>query len=935
MFRIRNVMGKPAEVLGYYIAAEKEKSHADYYSQGEAIGLWGGLAAERLGLIGEVAREDFDALSHNRHPRTGERLTPRTRDGRRVGFDLNFHAPKSLTLLWAVTQDPAIVQAMKQAARDTMQLLEQDAATRVRLGGQYKDRRTGELCHATFFHHTSRPTKDHPIPDPHLHLHTFVWNATFDKTENRWKALQPSRFHRSAFYYQSIFHARLSAEVKKLGYPIAREGKVGWEVAGIDKAMRAAFSRRTREIESEAKRLGISDADRKAELGAKTRQKKNTRLTMRDLRRDWLDRMTPEQKQLIASSRQRSSAPGITPEQAMDYAVAHWFERSAIVEDRRIVAEALRHGVGSMELDDINRVMAERKWHSHTDEEERNFLTTPEVLAEEDAMCAFAVKGRGRHKPLGDPDRVIQPHDGITLNAEQQAACRHVWSSQDRVIAIRGAAGSGKTTMIKEAIKGLEAAGCRVVALAPSVAASRGVLREAGMSDAETVAMFLGSKDLQEKARNAVIWIDEASLIGTRGLSSVFKQAERLNARVVLSGDPMQHKAVERGEVLRVLEKHAGVVPIEVTRILRQRGAYRRAVEAFSQGKAVEGLGRMKKMGAIIEIAGEERFDAIARDYVQTTGKGKDVLVVSPTHAEGDAVTRAIRMHLKHTGRLDREDRQRPCYRDLQWTKPQKGDPAGYEAGQRVFFNRAAPGCKAGTWWDVTGKDHTHVYVQGKDGMPRELPLELADRFTVFRSGTLDVARGELLRCTKNTTDAMRRRKLTNGTIYRVNGFNPRNGNLRLKPILTSGRPFEVAADNGLFTYGYCTTSHAAQGRTVDTVLIAQGEESVGATSARQLYVSVSRGREGVRLYTDNPGMLERIAAEKESLQTATDLKALEDERKALAYKMENARLVGCWREMQHRAKRAWHHGVERARELRQEMERRSRTHTWSRVHER
>jgi hypothetical protein len=63
-------------------------SRQDYYGRDsgqEIIGRWHGRSAERLDLAGEVTREAFFALCDNRHPLTGAQLTPRQKEGRRVG----------------------------------------------------------------------------------------------------------------------------------------------------------------------------------------------------------------------------------------------------------------------------------------------------------------------------------------------------------------------------------------------------------------------------------------------------------------------------------------------------------------------------------------------------------------------------------------------------------------------------------------------------------------------------------------------------------------------------------------------------------------------------------------------------------------------------------------------------------------------------------
>jgi F0F1-type ATP synthase beta subunit len=63
------------------------------------------------------------------------------------------------------------------------------------------------------------------------------------------------------------------------------------------------------------------------------------------------------------------------------------------------------------------------------------------------------------------------------------------------VTAIRGGAGTGKTTMMKETVAAIELADRKVFTFAPSAEASRGVLRtDAGFANAETVeALCRGS----------------------------------------------------------------------------------------------------------------------------------------------------------------------------------------------------------------------------------------------------------------------------------------------------------------------------------------------------------------------------------------------------------------------------------------------------------
>ncbi|HXG11575.1 MAG TPA: AAA family ATPase [Gemmataceae bacterium] len=281
-------------------------------------------------------------------------------------------------------------------------------------------------------------------------------------------------------------------------------------------------------------------------------------------------------------------------------------------------------------------------------------------------MIAFAREGRGTCKPLVGFDR---PLGRSWLNEQQQRAVRHLWQSPDRVMLLRGAAGTGKTTLLQEAVEGIEAAGHRVVALAPSAEASRGVLREAGFQDADTVARFLQDPRLQEQARFGVLLIDEASLLGARTLSRVFHLAQKLDSRVILVGDVQQHGSVERGAAFRLLQERAAVPVVEVTDIRRQKGRYRAAVRLLSEGKVAEGFTLLDRLGWVEELPAAQRERRLAAAYLAAVsapkrgGEPRTALVVSPTHAEGARVTAAIRGALQAAGKLGEERGRLPSGR--------------------------------------------------------------------------------------------------------------------------------------------------------------------------------------------------------------------------------------------------------------------------------
>lgn len=502
-------------------------SRGDYYRTGqETLGRWGGKAAKELGLSGEVKQQDFFNLCDNRRPGTKENLTPRTKDGRRVGYDINFHVPKSVTLLYVLGEDRRILDAFQSSVFETMRDLEKEIRTRVRVSGQMSDRLTANMAWAEFVHTTARPVGGEP--DPHLHAHCFTFNLTFDAVEARFKAGEFEGLKRKAPIYEAKFHVRMAERMAAFGYGIEAKGKF-WEVSGVSEKVIETFSRRSTQINNLAQTLGIADSpERKARLGARTREKKQKSDSMASLVKAWSERAgsggMAEIRATVTGAARRGNEWDATAaaREAVAYAVRHCFERKSAVNEREFHEVAYRRAFGRSSVDAVDVAIAASPFIRREIRGE-TWLTTKEVLAEEQRMIDFATETRGRSSRIIDD--VYEIRDG-TLNAGQREAVRHIVNSYDQVMLIRGGAGTGKTRLMTEAITAItKDGGLPVAILSPLSNVARQTLPKEGFTEAETVAKFLVSDELQRSARGGVIWVDEAGLLGTQTMRALFDVA--------------------------------------------------------------------------------------------------------------------------------------------------------------------------------------------------------------------------------------------------------------------------------------------------------------------------------------------------------------------------------------------------------------------------
>ena len=299
-----------------------------------------------------------------------------------------------------------------------------------------------------------------------------------------------------------------------------------------------------------------------------------------------------------------------------------------------------------------------------------------------------------------------------------------------------------------------------------------------------------------------------------------------------------------------MIQEFGGVKPAYIKTIRRQQNeTYKNAVKAISNDNLEKGYQILDSFGAIKESQSfAEMTTNAAKEYADALQKKENTLVVATTHAQGKATTQSIRVELKERNLLAEEEKSFTTQTNLSYTEAQKKDAANYGKGMSIQFHQNAKGIKRGSVFDVLGRDKEgKILIADKDKNQTTLSLEQSKKFSVYRKEELPLAKGDRIRITQNGFSTGKKR-LNNGNILQVKGFD-KSGNI----IASNGKKeVTLGKDYRNFTHGYYTTSPASQGKSVNRVIIMQSTSTGKAASKEQFYVSASRGKFAISVYTDD-----------------------------------------------------------------------------------
>jgi conjugative relaxase-like TrwC/TraI family protein len=877
----------------------------DYYSEGEKVtGKWMGTGSGLLGLQGRTieARDPaFEALRQNRDPTTGEPLTQRTNEKRIAFYDFQVSAPKSVSILAVTFGDDRLRKAHEEAVAVAFAELECYAARRVRDGNNAnteKNQFTGNLVAAAFTHDASRAL------DAQLHTHLVCANATFAPKEQRWYALQNREMYPAIELAGRIYQNELARQVVALGYQIRPEIEnhriKGFEIDGLTARDLELQSTRRRQIEAEIGKFELNhgrlpSTGERHVIATSTRSSKLAEITTAEVRASQLERYDDTAREriesIIAESRaheRENSGVGVADARgiertraAIESAVEHIAERESVFDARMVLVRVFRENPGLLDHHTVRTLLSERTRDLLVELKEPNtdslapgdtrLFSTVENLHREYAAVQMVKDAKSKFDPLA-ARFALNPN----LTPDQRAAVEQILASRDGIMAMRGPAGTGKTTTLSSLDQVVRSVGenLEAVYVAPTHQA-KGVLQRDGFKDATTVAQLLiNVRSGQSNIAGKLLVVDEAGMQSTKDGHELLLAAHKAGARVLFVGDEKQIPAVAAGDFMAILRKHGQMQTVELSTIFRQRAnpEYLQAMGKMATGDVKGSLAMLDRQGRIKEAAGAYLTQA-AESYCALTSaehsKETDpatVALVAPTWKEIEQLTGVIRKDRQSRGQLTGPEVKRLVVDTHDLTAAEKRSERNYQTGMVVSpAERAFGGLQKNQWYEVQSVGEGRITLQnGKQlkvhdvgpklrvGQPRELPLQVGDR--ILLQGN-DRALG-----------------LSNGMRGYVTDISP-EGAMRFRESIggkLADKECTVPASYKTFTHGYAMTIHASQGETVTHVVGAVGR----SISGNLWNVLTSRGRRDVTLFVpDKKATIDRAPVKIENRRAALDFR--------------------------------------------------------------
>ncbi|MDG3443725.1 MobF family relaxase [Nitrospirillum amazonense] len=596
---------------------------------------------------------------------------------------------------------------------------------------------------------------------------------------------------------------------------------------------------------------------------------------------------------------------------ALLYAISHLSERDAVFNEHDLIRASISGGFGHIDMTSIEKGIqaAVRERHlvpaaappsgarpmtkKARSRQTAAYYTTAQALVSEKKIVDLARQGRDAHEAYlagVQIDDLAREHGLLTgtsadlskgwAEGSQVGAAHFFLSSNDRITAINGLAGVGKTRTASALRAGVELSGGRLLALAPQHTAIKELAEGAGI-EGMTVDRFLrdyrsitnGSASsellsvLRDEMKGTTLLIDESGLLSNNQMKSLLTVINSLGIRAMFQGDIGQLDSVEAGRAFYLLQK-AGVKTYKMTDIRRQKDNPQllAAVKSAAIGD-IDNAFKNIPSKHILEVVSPGKgqndvraliAETVAEKWVNipTDKRGLDgVMIIAPSKALRDKINKLIHERLIVKGEIDRNTTINATLRDKSFTTAQVRTVRHYAPGDvvQLIEGIARHGVKAGEYLQVSSVDQRtgiiHLQHEGRtvEWAPRSLSELEAKSVIVYDRRNIQLSRGTRIRWSSTDKD----RGILNGRTAVISDVDKDNIHVDAGAgrIITIPRSDEIARH---MDYDYARTIMSSQAMTKRGVIAALSSRDHKLINQQSFYVAASRASHAFRIVSDD-----------------------------------------------------------------------------------
>ncbi|MEU7306133.1 MobF family relaxase [Streptomyces sp. NPDC007206] len=662
--------------------------------------------AETKNLRMRTAAHAFEAEYH-RPPADGAELgrflAARSGPQRRAvtGYDLTF-SNEELSLLFALGGTDVrriVLEVLAQARSETVAWLEHHAlAVRTGPGGVAQQRAEPGLLATVYLHYESR------AGDPMLHEHVVI-SPRVKGPDGRWRNLDSRLLLRDVVAASELFNQRsLELICDRLGLAteeveVTPGQRPVMHIVGIDRRIRAAFAQRSHAVRTMAETL-FDDYRRRhgrqphgrarhallERAHNQTRPAKRQARSLDELLAAWRRRAIAVTDRAVvdsllatarAAAQARPATAAFDVAAAADQVLAAVAERRTTFRRRHVLAEARRYLMRTLAGATAAPGAAEEiteKVLAHGDCVD---ITPPEINpAHPDLQRA---DGTSVYRPIGSATytthwllaaelrllsaarrsvipsvgrgtfaRVAALHRG-PMDAGQRTLAASFACSERLLLAGLGPAGAGKTMAMRLVARAVDAAGNRLIPLAPSARAAKVLGDDLGRR-AHTLHAWLHQRGRAAQGQTVdkdfqlgpgdVVLVDEAGMAGTLLLDEILTDATAAGAVVRLLGDPHQLAAIEAGGALRLIARAGGTIELDQLHRFRVPGEADASLLLRDGEDHRMAFDWYRTKGRIVAGNHDAMADAVFAAWAKDVGKGLTSLMTAADTATVTALNR-------------------------------------------------------------------------------------------------------------------------------------------------------------------------------------------------------------------------------------------------------------------------------------------------------